>query len=248
MKKILFVVMACVLCLGMVGGAFAYFTDTATSTANTFASGTLDVDVNGDTDDSFDIVVGTVNNMAPGDITGTIEIKVKNVGSLPAATFARFTFDNDSGLGAALDVYDWQATYFNGNDTANSRWGAGDDPYFGVGSNMDWFVQNGVAGFNMGSNVLNLDVGDVISGDRAFDAEALPAGAYYILKVKFQMDPTAGNEYQDKSVDVAFEVYATQVNSDAIDALGTIIGADGVGITGASFYAYFNTQLTTQYP
>lgn len=43
MKRILFSLMAVVLCLGLVGGAFAYFSDVETSSGNTFTAGTLDL-------------------------------------------------------------------------------------------------------------------------------------------------------------------------------------------------------------
>ena len=43
MKKILFSLMAVVLCLGLMGGAFAYFSDVETSEDNTFSAGTIDL-------------------------------------------------------------------------------------------------------------------------------------------------------------------------------------------------------------
>jgi len=47
MKKLLFIAMACVLSIGLIGGAFAYFNDTETSTGNTFTAGSLDLKVGG---------------------------------------------------------------------------------------------------------------------------------------------------------------------------------------------------------
>lgn len=41
MKKILLGLMSVLLCLGLMGSAFAYFTDVVTSTGNTFTAGTL---------------------------------------------------------------------------------------------------------------------------------------------------------------------------------------------------------------
>lgn len=46
MKRILFSLMAVVLCLGLMGGAFAYFSDVETSEDNTFTAGTIDLAVN----------------------------------------------------------------------------------------------------------------------------------------------------------------------------------------------------------
>ena len=77
MKKILFAVIALVLCLGMVGGAFAYFSDTATSVNNTFSAGDVDVTIGGE------LAAGVLlTGMAPGDeVTKTMW--VQNDGSLP---------------------------------------------------------------------------------------------------------------------------------------------------------------------
>jgi len=95
MKKLFFVLMACVLSLGLVGGAFAYFSDTETSTGNVFTAGTLDLKV--DTDPTSgetwaDSPLGNintaldalVNNMKPGDsISGNFGIK--NAGTINAS-------------------------------------------------------------------------------------------------------------------------------------------------------------------
>jgi len=45
MKKLIFTLMSCVLCLGLVGGSFAYFNDYETSTGNTFTAGIVDISV-----------------------------------------------------------------------------------------------------------------------------------------------------------------------------------------------------------
>jgi len=72
--------MTLVLVIGLVGaGAFAYFSDTETSTGNSFTAGTLDLKV----DNADDPIVAkiTVAYMKPGD-TGSVEISVKNDGSI----------------------------------------------------------------------------------------------------------------------------------------------------------------------
>jgi predicted ribosomally synthesized peptide with SipW-like signal peptide len=79
MKKLLFVLMACVLSLGLIGGAFAYFSDTETSTGNTFTAGTLDLKVDG-----TDVLIPySVSNLKPGETRGTPTYMIQNVGSLP---------------------------------------------------------------------------------------------------------------------------------------------------------------------
>jgi predicted ribosomally synthesized peptide with SipW-like signal peptide len=112
MKKLLFVLMACVLCIGLVGGAFAYFSDTETSTGNTFTAGTLDLKIDVDptsgvtwedgplgaiNDDST--LNDMINNMAPGDsISGNFGIK--NDGTIEGVADFKLiiTGNDDNGL------------------------------------------------------------------------------------------------------------------------------------------------------
>jgi spore coat-associated protein N len=97
MKKILVIIMACVLCLGLIGSAFAYFSDTETSTGNTFTAGTLDLTV--DSQDDPNVVYVTESNMKPGD-TRRNSWCLKNVGSIdgqPSITFSNIV-NNDNGL------------------------------------------------------------------------------------------------------------------------------------------------------
>jgi spore coat-associated protein N len=111
-KKILFTLMAVALCLGLVGGAFAYFSDSETSTGNTFTAGTLDLKVDTDptsgvtwSDDplptlnSITEIDNMINNMAPGDsISG--DFGIKNDGTITGvADFTlTVTADDDNGL------------------------------------------------------------------------------------------------------------------------------------------------------
>ena len=85
--------MAFALVIGMLGtGAFAYFSDTETSSGNTFTAGTLDLKVYDPDADEFvdDDELGNindywnelVNNLKPGD-SDTIIIPVKNAGTIP---------------------------------------------------------------------------------------------------------------------------------------------------------------------
>ena len=80
MKKILMSLMAIALVVGLVGaGTMAYFSDSETSTGNTFTAGTLDLNVGGENPNiSPDFTLGT---LAPGD-SGTITYTLNNVGSI----------------------------------------------------------------------------------------------------------------------------------------------------------------------
>ncbi|MBN2075021.1 MAG: hypothetical protein JW762_05675 [Dehalococcoidales bacterium] len=104
MKKILFVLMACVLCIGLVGGAFAYFTDTQASTGNTFTSGVAVIAIsNNDVDYKAvnNVVIGTASNMAPGQEVGPFLACFKNVGTVSGVVTVDIDYAAATGLPAA---------------------------------------------------------------------------------------------------------------------------------------------------
>jgi spore coat-associated protein N len=81
MKRILFGLMALVIIIGIVGSAFAYFTDVETSTGNTFTVATFNLQV-ADTDEWFGNSVSTawtMSNMVPGVTTvGPFSVTLHN--------------------------------------------------------------------------------------------------------------------------------------------------------------------------
>ena len=80
MKKILISLMAIALVVGLVGaGVFAYFSDTESSTGNTFTAGKLDLTVLGGNPMPFN-----VGPMQPGD-TGSGKVTLTNAGTIGAA-------------------------------------------------------------------------------------------------------------------------------------------------------------------
>jgi len=63
-----------------VGATIAYFSDTETSTGNTFSSGTLDLEM--DIENSTTSTAFSLSDVKPGD-SGSVTIKLRNVGTLP---------------------------------------------------------------------------------------------------------------------------------------------------------------------
>jgi len=231
MKKIIITLMAVMITVGLVGiGTYAYFSDTETSTVNTLTAGTLKLDVNGNgSTGTFNMVIGKIGNMAPGDITDWVTVTVYNTGSIDAATFGRFTLAGAGtpDLSGALNFYEYRAQYFKADASPIvGRW-ATKDPYFGTTANEDWFIKEGDA-----SKFISIASGDPnlynwVNGSgpedvpgTAWDEEGVKAGGYYVLSFRLQMDPLAGNDYQGKTITVGYEVKATQLNTDAILALG----------------------------
>lgn len=228
-----------------VGVSRAFFSDTKTSSANAFTAGTLNL--NGT--DMATFTFGTIGNMAPGDKTGTATITVKNGGSIDAATFGRFTLTGDTGLAQALKFYDYKVEYYKYENSPVARWGAGHDNYFGLLTNEDWFIKDGdtskwtgVGGKNNLRGWVDTN-GPLDINNTAWDEEGLKSGSYYVLSVRFQMDPNADNWYQGKTVTLGYEVKATQINSGAILLLN--LGGD-IATTVDLHVAYMLGELSLQ--
>jgi predicted ribosomally synthesized peptide with SipW-like signal peptide len=79
MSKVLLSLMMIVLVCALIGGGiYAYFSDTETSTGNTFTAGTLDLNLDGG---NTNVVKFTVGSVVPGD-SGNGTWTVSNVGSI----------------------------------------------------------------------------------------------------------------------------------------------------------------------
>jgi predicted ribosomally synthesized peptide with SipW-like signal peptide len=104
MKKLLFAIMAIVLCVGLIGGAFAYFTDTQASSANTFSAGNIKLAMSGDFTNwsiTNTAVIGSAANMAPGHQVGPFYAYFKNQGSIGGVITAKISYP----VGAVYDAY-----------------------------------------------------------------------------------------------------------------------------------------------
>jgi predicted ribosomally synthesized peptide with SipW-like signal peptide len=94
MKKILFAVIGVIAAIGMMGGAFAYFTDVAVSNSNVMQAGTLDLQLGSPTQaytpNAISGVFNSPANLAPGQSFSTT-IDLKNAGTIAIPwVFARF--------------------------------------------------------------------------------------------------------------------------------------------------------------
>jgi spore coat-associated protein N len=93
LKKFMIASLAMILALGLMGGAFAYFSDTETSNGNTFTAGTLDLKVNGGDDPVVHIIStdlkpyphwshsygGQWSLTNAGSIPGRFSMEIKNI-------------------------------------------------------------------------------------------------------------------------------------------------------------------------
>jgi predicted ribosomally synthesized peptide with SipW-like signal peptide len=103
MKRILFLSLICVLALGLVGGAFAYFSDVETSEGNTFQAGTVDLALShGEGYENPYTSVGKIAsavNMAPGVEVGPYDVYFKNVGNIDGKVRVNISFTENDATG-----------------------------------------------------------------------------------------------------------------------------------------------------
>ena len=194
------------LAAAVIGGAtMAWFTDSAESKDVTFTAGTLDITVSGqnvDFDEESGLITldfGSIGNMAPGDLTKPVTVKVKNTGSLDIGLFRKFTASGD--LADVLKpynliVHDWSGKYI--------------------------MVEEGVAIAGAPANMNELctwpDQVEAENTDGWFGI-ALGTDAsnnFYNTQLEFQFDKAAENKYQNKTATLKIEFLATQKNAEAI--------------------------------
>ena len=220
-------------------GTMAYFSDTKTSAGSTFTAGTLILDETGF--DSFDLG-DIVENMAPGDLSDTVVITIRNDGTLPLAWFGGLEVSGGALLREAIYIEDAQTEFLGG--------------WFPV-EPTDHFITNGVGSGTYASafgylaappyskfNVISLKAWDdnalMCPGQGYEHMGALNPGYSYKLTLRFGFAAGAGNEYQGdvtSPVTISFKVYATQVNAGALNALKPTL---------SNHLVWLNTQLSHQ--
>ncbi len=184
-SKILISIMTIALVASLAGtGLYALFSDTETSTGNTFTAGTLDLSIAAGTG----ALPFTFTNMKPGDIVSNTII-VTNVGSLGGTLYGRCSYTELvdpiplSDLGDVLDVTSW-------NDP---QMGAPINP----GMTLKAFVaQTGVTVTGFGGTWM------------PYGTLASTATGTFDMTVTF--NTAAGNQYQGDSIDMTFEFLLVQ--------------------------------------
>lgn len=211
-KRLMLGTMMIVLVCALVGGAtFAYFSDTATNTGNTFTAGTLNMVMSDDNETDQDNLTATwvsPTNWAPGqEVTGTIAFK--NTGSIKAQHIY-FGFYNllSNGQGDGTNLMDkiivTNLTEKFNNTTVPNAVAAVEQQ---VGNKDGILTLRELAGFHTGAD--GYYTWDNKSGDGTLLA-ANSAISDYSLSFTFQFDPGAQNEYQRDTAGFTFKARATQ--------------------------------------
>src|SRR3989344_2122501 len=184
-KKIALSLLSIASALVIVGGAtFAFFSDTKTSTENTFAAGTLEVSITDQNADTLFESEAIVSNWAPGD-QSFVNFDVKNVGTLPVNLrgFATGTW-GDSGLDSQNMVKVIQVERWDGSNWVN------------ILSNS-----SGITGyFYWSPDGTNTALYTVDSGDRAQ------------LRLTVEFDTNAGDDFQGQTFTASLQAEAKQTN------------------------------------
>jgi len=190
MKKLLFIAMACVLCLGLVGGAFAYFSDTETSTGNVFTAGSLDLtyDVAGGPQyNGTSVALFSIGDVKPGQ-TGTVVVSLHNIGTV-AANHLNVKFqnlvDNENGINEPEAIVDF--TPLAGELSQSIL--------------VKMWIDGGNGILDPGESYLNGGIPVALSTVIGEDVDMGPLGASSVtyLAVAWEIDPDADNIIQSDS-------------------------------------------------
>ena len=208
MKKILMSLMTIALVIGLVGaGTVAYFSDTETSTGNTFTAGKLNLKVDGL--DGANVVKFTVANTYPG-ASGGGTWTLLNAGSLAGYV----DLENISVANAEnYDANTNEAEAVDDLDTSNET-GGGE---LGVNLDVVLFWDDGTGGGTAGNGIQDGTEATIYSGDLdsiAGNYEAnylLNDGATTYISMTWSIDTNVNNQIQGDSatLDITFELAQT---------------------------------------
>jgi len=205
MKKILGLSIAVLLITGLVvGGTLAYFSDTETSTGNTFTAGTLNLTVQGPDDelpnDGTNTVVFAVTNANPGQ-SGYGTWKLVNEGNLAGyIDLSSISVDNYENYDADTDEAEaYDATTNPGGDADTSADGE-------LAANLDvvLFVDDGTGGGTANNGIQDgteatIYAGKLVMGETPLLAEsydldlALAAGGTTYISMTWSVADSVGN-------------------------------------------------------
>ena len=245
MKKILFSLMTMVLVIGLVGGgAFAYFSDTETSTNNNYTAGTLDLEVNNENPWASAIWTSP-DNVAPGDPEVVVTVVLENSGSIGSKLVGVRGIDlteidngwNEAeGPGSNNNIADYIVISTIGytESTSGTDIWIESSGYFDDDGN--WHSSGMLAWYETVYSSSPLKLSDFVDdfamvfwiGNWEPTADYLPPNNAFDQKVKFgfTFDPAAGNDYQSDRATFKIRVEAYQ-SPDQITLLGKGSGCQG---------------------
>jgi predicted ribosomally synthesized peptide with SipW-like signal peptide len=233
MKKFIIISMSLVLCLGLLGGAFAYFTDVENSNDNVMQAGTLNIQIQDNNEGPLDGAVhasfSSPAGFAPGQTFTTDPVIFRNVGSIGIPyIFGAFDITSESVMGMADQII--LLSY--AEKSSNSLWVPSSDQAWDGDWSVEEFDEDNANSYlsywhltEDGSISLQDLVDGVTAGDSHltsmwfYDSDghienpACPVGGWAQLKFTFKFLPTANNNFQGASA--TFDVYFVAAQTDA---------------------------------
>lgn len=198
----------------VIGGTISYFSDTETSSGNTFTAGVIDISIDDQNpwDKSF-----TMRDMKPCDIE-YITFKVQNQGSgaNPVDVYKKITVtQEDTG-----EVTEPECTEQGGTwDNENCNWnGHSDNDDL---SSVIWYDLSVEVYDSNGNKIWHQiiytdddkkSIDDIYGNDKEVYLGMIPAGGYMIVKQSYHLDPNAGNEYQGDKMTFNIQVRGEQLH------------------------------------
>lgn len=247
-KLIIGLLLIGVLAFGAGIGTFAWFTASVTSQNNTFTTGTLALDDG--ISEAFDLT-GTVGNLKPADVTNLVTIDIINEGTLDLAWFGRFVVTNDTfqlegvqrSLTEAIYIDNMKMEFFN---PEGGSWESTDEFIIdgrGAGTYASHF--EGLVDPNLQVITLkNFLQDNTMGAGGGVQMGALKDGYSYRISFKLGLAPLADNDYQGRTMNIEYQVNATQLNPNALDALFEQV--DYLTGAGSNHEVWLNQQLAKQ--
>jgi len=223
MKKIIISLSIMAMVAGIVIGATgAFFSDTETSTGNTFTAGTIDIAIDGQNpwSESYDI-----GDLKPSE-TGYITFNIQNVGQNPVniskRIYSMVGTGGSSGVCGVSSEPEFIAeggTFSDTGDCQTSEWNEIDNVQTKIIYDLSVEVwKNGSKTWwqTIYSDSDNLSLTDVygIDGANYVELGMLPVGAEMIVKQSYHFDADAGNEYQGDGLTFDMEIKGEQMAQD----------------------------------
>jgi predicted ribosomally synthesized peptide with SipW-like signal peptide len=210
MKKIIGLSIAALLIIGIVGvGTFAYFSDTAASTGNTWIAGTLvlgEVTAGSATNNSYvvtpgggingSVQFGLTNPVVPGS-SGTITWTLNNTGNVPGTLtlVAATTFDQGGAPNAPEAAAETALGGVKGLDTGIVVWVTRNGTDI-LGASAGYVAMSGLA------DALNLETD-----------KAVTIGTSFVYVLNWKVPITVGNEIQGDTANLNITFTLTQTHS-----------------------------------
>jgi predicted ribosomally synthesized peptide with SipW-like signal peptide len=240
LKRILFTIMSVGLALGLIGGAFAYFTDVASTNTNVIGAGTLNIQISDNDevlqDGPISASFSSPAGLAPGQSFDTNVVSIKNAGTINIAwVWARF--GNLTETYTDMSKHIIMTSYWENAPTGTSAGNWVQQPFNADDSNvfLNYWYNRGADLVADGSISLwdLVEANDHGSGDShtslllmnnstlAQSATGnLPAGSTAYVKFTFQLDPLVTNPFQGQSASFQVDFIGSQYNGYPDTALG----------------------------